>query len=301
MSDSDVSECNGAHVDLVPVAAVEKENLVPTALVPIYVCGTCRQPFEQNAKNFSPVKSYRKDGSYKEGFMTKCRQCERDRVHNSRQKQLSDGNWIQEAAENGIKLWEKQPNESIEAFECFTIYRSLYMPGNKRPTINMVAERVSKGFSAVTHHSKNWRWPVRLDAYIAELDRTKLAMEEEARREMLVRHVQTAIDVQKKATDRLATLLPEDLGVKEVIQYIDTAIKIERQARADSMMGTVHESDTSAQVNNVQININTDQNQSNLAGILSILERSGALATVMGDNKKAPIVDIYPADEDGAE
>ena len=286
MSDSDVLRGNDAPVDLVPIKD--------------YICTTCRQPFPQTAQFFSPIKTHLKNGTVKHGFMTKCRPCERKRVHDSRQKQILSTSWIEEAAEKGIKLWERQPNESAEAFECFAVFRSLYMPGHKRPTVNMVAEKVNKGFAAVTHHSRNWRWAVRLDAYIAELDRNRLAEEEESRREMLRRHIQTAIDVQKKATDALEHIDANELNAKEVIQFIDTAIKIERQARMDATAGTMQDSNESTQVNNVQININTDQNQSNLAGILSILERSGALATVMGE-KKTEVVDVYPPDEDGVE
>jgi hypothetical protein len=165
----------------------------------------------------------------------------------------------------------------------------------------MVANEMGKSYAMMHNHSSNWKWLMRLDAYAAELDKERRVIEEEARREMHKRHIDAAMAIQAKAVARLASIEPAELTTKEVLQWVDAAIKIERAARADVQTGNINTASDNQSVNNVQININADHSESNLASVLSILERSGALKTIMAakEGTETKVLDVYrEGDED---
>lgn len=65
--------------------------------------------------------------------------------------------------------WERQPDESAEAFEAWVLYRD----GQPDATIRSVAEQLDKSRQLVGRWSSDWDWQRRLRAWQAEEDRAR--------------------------------------------------------------------------------------------------------------------------------
>lgn len=122
--------------------------------------------------------------------------------------------------------WEQQVKESEPAYEAFLTYRNL---GAKR-SVAKVAAQLDKRTEGLHVWSKRWRWPERCRAWEAGLDAEYRAALVEERREMGRRHAQLARSVQGKVIQRLQTIDAETLTPNQLITWLETAAKIERQA-----------------------------------------------------------------------
>jgi hypothetical protein len=128
-------------------------------------------------------------------------------------------------------LWEQQGGESARAFGAFCAYRDL----GPRRSLRAAAEKFyGRAAAALERQVDKWshafRWVERANAWDRHLDAQARRTQEEARREMVERHVKEARALQAKAVERLRALRPEELGPADLLRYLVEAAKLERLA-----------------------------------------------------------------------
>lgn len=133
-------------------------------------------------------------------------------------------------------IWEKQPKESIQAYEAFNIYMNL---GSKR-SLKLVSEKTGKSISCIKQWSKRWEWVKRVYGYDIYLYRLEQAERENMIQEALKRHNDMATAFQQKALDALEKLTIEvsgKLNPLQFIQYTKIGIDLERVALGIAPIG----------------------------------------------------------------
>ena len=130
-----------------------------------------------------------------------------------------------------LEPWEQQTGESSRAFGAFCVYRDL---GPRRSLRAAAAAFYGRTAAATERQVDKWSrtfsWVERACAWDRHLDAEARRAQEEARREMVERHVREARALQGKALERLRALCPEELGPADLLRYIVEAAKLERLA-----------------------------------------------------------------------
>jgi hypothetical protein len=127
--------------------------------------------------------------------------------------------------------WARQDGESNAAFAAFQTYRGL---GPKRSLRRVAEDLHLKSLSRIERWSASWQWVQRAQAWDNELDRISRESQRESIKEMKERHIKLAKALQAKAVDKLNELDgPRKLTATQMLQAIDLAVKIERQAMSE--------------------------------------------------------------------
>jgi hypothetical protein len=125
-------------------------------------------------------------------------------------------------------------DETQKAFSAFQIFLSL--PPHKRTVAE--TERTAKALDpdiAVTQFrfwSARWRWQERARQYMAHMARADREAKEQRIREMALRHSSIGASLLTVADKRLKQLeeKPAYLDPKDVVSFVETGVKIQRQA-----------------------------------------------------------------------
>ncbi len=125
------------------------------------------------------------------------------------------------------KPWERQEGESEKAFKAFVIYRDL---GEDR-TISAVVKRLEKSRNLIDRWKEKWNWSERVRQYDNELEKQAMAKAVKERKDMAERHIQIAMQFQKKALEALQALSIEDMSPRDIKDYIKMATELERLNR----------------------------------------------------------------------
>lgn len=133
--------------------------------------------------------------------------------------------------------WERQRNESPQAFEAFAVYRDL---GSVR-SVTKVAQELDKSRTLLGRWSRQYAWVMRATAYDREQDRLFLAEQQQARRDIARRHAKLAQAFLGKAVARLQALDPCELTAGELLRYFQVAAEIERRAAGEALAGAVEQ------------------------------------------------------------
>jgi len=123
-------------------------------------------------------------------------------------------------------IWERQENETIRQFEVFRHYRDA---GPERSLVKV--PKYSSNKSAIAEWSVANFWVKRCEAYDAHLDRVRLKAAEDEVKKMAERHAKLASAFQEKIIRRLQNFKPEDLSNRDLIQWLDISVKVERLSR----------------------------------------------------------------------
>lgn len=127
--------------------------------------------------------------------------------------------------------WERQPKESAQAYQAFSIYRDL---GEDR-SLQAVATQLSKSLQLMKRWSKNWSWGERVRQYEDSLQREaqakayKKAVKE--LEEMQLRQIKTAVLLQKKAVQALDALDPLLIKPQDIVRMISAGAQLENATR----------------------------------------------------------------------
>lgn len=143
--------------------------------------------------------------------------------------------------------WERQLNESPQAFEAFAKYRDM---GAARSTAK-VSKELCKSVTLMNRWSAEHNWVKRAAAWDAEKDRTARAAQIQDILDMRKRHAATAQKMMKLADEALEHIRPDDATVNEISRLVETASKLERISRGD--VGDVIEERAGEAVPAVQI------------------------------------------------
>lgn len=127
------------------------------------------------------------------------------------------------------ELWERQPKESIQAFEAFTKYRDM---GVNR-SLRKVVQEVNKSLTTIGEWSSKHDWVKRAAAWDAEQDRiarNELAAEMAATRK---RQRKQAQRMQEKGMELLENINLGDAKLSEVVSLLKAGMEQERIAIGD--------------------------------------------------------------------
>lgn len=125
-----------------------------------------------------------------------------------------------------VQPWERQDDESSVAFAAFAAYRDL---GSARSTAK-TAKVIGKSTVLCNRWSGRHAWVRRIEAWEREQDRLWRQEQASARREVARRHAKLASAAQAKVVARLQSLKAEELSAGELMRWLDTSVRIERQA-----------------------------------------------------------------------
>ena len=125
-------------------------------------------------------------------------------------------------------LWERQKGESEPAYSAFWAYCST--PQGEKRSYSAVAAGLEKSDTLIRRWSKRWNWEDRVIAYDNHLLQEEIDALKKDRIKAAKRHALIAKSMQNKLIARLNKLTPSELSVKEITSWLETAVKIERQA-----------------------------------------------------------------------
>ena len=126
---------------------------------------------------------------------------------------------------NSKKPWERRDNESTQAYEAFSIYRS---QGAKR-SHEKVARESGKNIALMSRWSSRHDWVDRVRAYDALISKEVVEDEKDAIVRMNRRHINESHKLQDLVLQRIGKIRPEALTPTDVARWLDIAVKIERK------------------------------------------------------------------------
>ena len=125
--------------------------------------------------------------------------------------------------------WERQMNESSQAFEAFAAYRDM---GAAR-SLAKVSRVVCKSKALMERWSKDHDWVKRAAAWDAEKDRVARQSQLNDIKEMRKRHAAIAKKMMDTADNALNNIRPDEVSTNEIARLVEIASKLERISRGD--------------------------------------------------------------------
>ena len=144
--------------------------------------------------------------------------------------------------------WERQLNESPQAFEAFACYRDM---GASRSTAK-VSRKLCKSVSLMNRWSSEYDWVKRVAAWDAEKDRVARESQLTDIKEMRKRHAAIAKKMMDTADNALNNIRPDEVSTNEIARLVEIASKLERISRGD-VGDVIEERDGGEAVSPVQI------------------------------------------------
>lgn len=127
------------------------------------------------------------------------------------------------------KSWERQPKESVQAYEAF--YKYLQMGAER--TLRKVEQELNKSHALIGRWSSAWNWQKRSADYDADIRRQEYEATQKEIKKMQDRQVKTAILLQKKAVQALDELDISKLSPQEILRFITEGAKLEKETRQE--------------------------------------------------------------------
>lgn len=130
--------------------------------------------------------------------------------------------------------WERQQGESPQAYEAFATYRDM---GAERSTAK-VSRELGKTKALMDRWSSRWKWVERARAWDNELARKAKEAATKKVKDMTGRHINIAMQLQKKALEALEVLNVAEMSPKDIKEFIKAATELERANRlAEAELG----------------------------------------------------------------
>jgi len=129
--------------------------------------------------------------------------------------------------------WERLPGETGAAFSAFCVYRDLGLERNIRKAVESVEKDVAvraKRYRVWRNWSMQFRWLERAadyDKYLEKLKQSELRKTIEAQGQ---KHREVTGKMLDVVTKKLDSMNPADLSQGAVTEWVQTAIKAEREA-----------------------------------------------------------------------
>lgn len=149
--------------------------------------------------------------------------------------------------------WERQPGETIKAFEAFSVYRDL---GVNR-SIEKAGKALGKSRVTLEPWSAKFLWVKRAAAWDAEQDRVARQAQLDEIKKMRKRHASLASAMLVKAAKALQRIPEDEIKAGDVSRMVETAAKLERISRGD-VGDVVEERDGGESIPTVQFYIPTN-------------------------------------------
>lgn len=200
---------SGAAPGHLPVALQNSKEIIE-AYAPDWSCTRCGATSHKNKKNSSL-----------------CDSCAAAEAQSSSLAIKTNSNWMDLAAELGIALFERQPEESDIEWRIWCAYRGYYPL--KLPTMAELAARVGHSVSTVVKASQRWSYKVRLIEWARFTDADIQERRIEAVREMNTKQLTMAQRIQQKLEDAIEYIDPATLKPNELVNLFKMATELERK------------------------------------------------------------------------
>lgn len=191
----------------------------------------------------------------------------------------ANAGWQEEAAELGLNLWDRQPNETNWEYMVWSKYMSMYP--FKKPTLAAVAKELNAEIGSIKAIAARWDFAVRLQAYIAYCDAEMQRQRVDAMVAMNQEYIDAAEQLRHKLREAVAMVNPTALAAKpsDLVAVAKLADDMERRARIDAgtrinELATLNGGGDSEQAKK-QLTKKDD-----LADVVKILMESGALGSI---------------------
>lgn len=125
------------------------------------------------------------------------------------------------------KPWERQQNESAKAFEAFNVYLEM---GSER-SIRAVAQKLNKSATLIQRWNKTHHWQERIRAYDNDIAQKTHKKAVKGYAAMAERHVNIAMQYQKKALEALNNLSVTEMEPRDIREFMKMAADMERLNR----------------------------------------------------------------------
>ena len=124
--------------------------------------------------------------------------------------------------------WERQPDETDQAWRCFLAYRD---QGWDR-SLGRAAADLEVAVSTVQTFSSRFCWRRRCDAYERHLDRKRVEEHVRVVRDMARKHATASQFMLARAIEKLRATPVEEMTVRDAIAMFRAAVPFERMAQA---------------------------------------------------------------------
>ena len=228
-----------------------------------------------------------------------CVDCER--AYNNRYSYMRKQNngWEDIAKDYGLELWERQPSETQLEWSVWQAYRDSY-PGAK-PTYKGVAEKVGTTYNFVCDTARRWNFQVRMQAWIAECDRTTLAQRRQEVLNMNADHIAMATKLRAKLSAAIDQLVVEELKPSDLNSLLKTVADLEKKARLDTIDQEALRRGGLVEVDNPELK-KSPTKQDDLGEVINILLKAGALGDIGAIGvRKTETTEVVMRDADGNE
>ena len=191
----------------------------------------------------------------------------------------ANAGWQDVAAELGLNLWDRQPNETNWEYMVWSKYMGMYP--FRKPTLRAVAEELNCEIGAVKGIAARWDFAVRLQAYIAYCDAEMQRQRVDAMVAMNQEYIDAAEQLRHKLREAVEMVNPVALAAKpsDLVAVAKLADDMERRARIDAgtrinELATLNGGGDSEQAKK-QLTKKDD-----LGEVVKILMESGALGSI---------------------
>lgn len=230
----------------------EKQSEFERLVGPIWHCTKCGRTIGQSIA----------DNRY-------CNDCYKKEAQNTKLAQRVNSNWMEQAEELGLALFERQPEETDAEWRIWCKYREYYP--HKLPTWQELAKACGVPIATVTRAAQKWSYKVRLIAWSQYTDSTIQEKRIEAIKEMNEKQLVMAKTIQEKLKTAIENLDPLTLRPNEVVNLFKVATELERKVTTyvDEKVNSELEGAKSKQVSLTR--------PEDLSEVVSILKKTGLL------------------------
>lgn len=191
-----------------------REDAIEAVVLP--ACDKCGRTFGITCKRSNAQRSL-------------CTDCAKGAREDAQLAKRDNEGWLELAMEQGIPLWEQQPNESNSEFALWQTYMGLWP--SVRPTISKVSQASGVPTSTVQRAYNKWTWSARLQAWIREVTAERTADLRNARRKMVDDHVRMGELMRQKAIEAIEYFDPGDVTPNELVSILKETQRLESTAR----------------------------------------------------------------------
>lgn len=188
--------------------------------------------------------------------------------------------WVDEAKELGLALYERQPEENDLEWYIWTTFRGHY-PG-RMPTMTSLAKQCGSTVATVAKCANKWKFRMRMVEWSNFTDAGIQEKRIKAIREMNDSQLKTAQTLREKIAEAVDYLDPATLKPSELAQLMKLANETERtitEYREEKVEGQIMAA-ADAHV------ANTKTDASQISEVLGILAAAGALGAAIGVERK---------------
>lgn len=198
-----------------------------------------------------------------------CHECYAKEAQNTSLAQKINANWMEQSEELGLKLFERQPEETNEEWRIWEMYRSYYPM--KLPTWSELAIKAQCSVAAVTKAAQKWSFRPRLVAWAQFVDQDNQQKRVVAIREMNEKQLGMATTIQNKLKAAIENIIPETLKPNEIVNLFKVATELERRVTMYEEEKVVSETGETAKKQ-----VSTTKAE-DLAEVVAILAKNGIL------------------------